>query len=234
MSAPILIPHDLTDAADPALRAAAELPWTDAPRVVVHVLPRIDLRYPGVVWRAQDDEPRRQQALTTLARHTTAILPGATLQAVVGDPGTRIVELAREVGARLIVMPSGARHGSERNGLGSVSEHVTRFAPCPVLILPVGANGGRAGAHPRPHATGRTRAELMDELGTEICAQVDAHRGAYLTALRVGLPAGEDLEWWDRALDQRLAAAGIEFVDLAFAPASRPVILDARFEQRWA
>jgi nucleotide-binding universal stress UspA family protein len=234
VTAPILVPHDLSDAADHALRTAMELPYERAPRIVLHVLPRIDLQYPGVVWSEQDDEPRRQHALQELTRHTAAVAPDAVGQVAIGDPATRIVERARELGARLIVMPSHGRRGLDRFVLGSVSEHVTRFAPCPVLVLPAGTAPQRTAAKERHLATGRTRAEQMDELGTEICAQVDAHRGAFLTALRIGLPPGEDSEWWERALEKRLADAGVEFVDLVFTPAPRPLILDARFEQRWA
>lgn len=231
MSAPILIPHDLGELGESALRAAAELPWTDSPRVVVHVLPRIDLKYPGVVWSEQDDAPRTAHALAELERKVHPVLPSATLQVVIGDAAARIVELARGVGARIIVMPSHARRGPDRFALGSVAEHVARFAPCPVLILPPNQTSPRK---ERTMATSRTRAELMDELGTEICATVDAHRGAFLTALRVGLPATEDPEWWERALEKRLADSGIEFVDLVFSPNPRPAILSTRFEQRWA
>lgn len=232
MTAPILVPHDLTDLGDAALRAAAELPWS-GPRVLLHVLPRIDLRYPAVVWSQQDDEARVAHARKELERRAAPFLPDAVLEVVIGDPGTRIVEHARQLGARLVVIPSHGRRGVERFVLGSVAEHVARFAPCPVMILPAGASPTRAHAKERHVATGRTRTELMEELSTEICAAVDAHRGAFLTALRVGLPAGEDAEWWERALEKRLAEAGIEFVDLVFSPNPRPAVLSTRFEQRW-
>ena len=234
MRGPILVPHDLTADADAALRAADELPYPGAPRVVVHVLPRIDPKVPGGVWSVDDDDPRRQHAARALARHTTGLLPEAALQVVIGDPGTRIVELARQLGARLIVMPSHGRRGPERPALGSVSEHVTRFAPCPVLVLPAATAGSPADARERPQGNDRTRAEQMDALGAEICAQVDAHVGACLTALRVGLPAEEDLAWWEQALVQRLATAGVAFVDLVFAAAPRPTLLAARFEPGFA
>ncbi len=233
MTAPILIPHDLTDLGDQALAAAADLPWIGAPRVVLHVLPRVDVRYPGVVWSTQDDGPRTRHAMEELTRRTAEKLPGAALQVVIGDPASRIVEVARAFGCRLIVVPSHSRKGLDRFVLGSVAEYVARFASCPVLILPAGT------APPPPAkelhlATGRTRSELIDELGTEICAQVDAHRGAFLTALRIGLPATEDTAWWERALAKRLADAGVEFVDVVFTANPRPAVLDARFEQRWA
>lgn len=232
MSRPIvLVPHDLTDFSDPAVQAAQSAPWTGSQVHVVHVLPRFDLNYPGVVYSHQDDEPRRAHALATLGQRVEGQVADPVLHVVIGDPGTRIVELAREIGASAILLPSHGRQGLERLMLGSVAEHVARFAPCPVLILPSSLLQSK---ERRARPTGRTREELVDELGTEICARVDAHRGAFLTALRIGLPGGEDEAWWEEALEKRLAESGIEFVDLVFSANARPAVLAARFEQRWA
>lgn len=227
----VLVPHDLSDFSDPAIQAAVQAPWAGSQVHVVHVLPRFDLGYPGVVYSQQDDEPRRQHALTTLTERVEGQVSDPVLHVVIGDPGTRIVELAKEIGATTIILPSHGRRGLERLMLGSVAEHVARFAPCPVVVLPTSVLQPK---ERRPRPTGRTRDELVDELGTEICARVDAQRGAFLTALRVGLPAGEDEQWWEDALEKRLAEAGIEFVDLVFTPNPRPAVLAARFEQRWA
>ncbi|MCB9685612.1 MAG: universal stress protein [Alphaproteobacteria bacterium] len=227
----VLVPHDLTDFSDPAIQAVLQAPWAGSQVHVVHVLPRFDLGYPGVVYSQQDDEPRRQHALTALAERLEGRVEDPVLHVVIGDPGTRIVELAKEIGATSIILPSHGRQGLERLMLGSVAEHVARFAPCPVVVLPTAVLQSK---ERRARPTGRTRDELVDELGTEICARVDAQRGAFLTALRVGLPTGEDEQWWEDALEKRLAAAGIEFVDLVFSPSPRPAVLAARFEQRWA
>lgn len=228
----VLIPHDLTDFSDVALDVAARPPWSDGTPHVVHVLPRFDLGYPGVVWSAQDDEPRREHALARLHRHLEGHpLAGAVVHVVIGDPGTRIVELAREIAASVVILPSHGRKGLERLVLGSVAEHVARFAPCPVMVLPKSASSPED-RHPPP--TDRAREERVDELGTEITARVEAHPGAFLSAVRVGLPPGEDRDWWEAALEQRLATAGIEFVDLSFSPHPRPAVLAARFEHRWA
>jgi nucleotide-binding universal stress UspA family protein len=51
-----------------------------------------------------------------------------------GAPGPALCSFAREVQARAIVMGSRGRGGIKRAVLGSVSDHVVRNAPCPVVI----------------------------------------------------------------------------------------------------
>jgi nucleotide-binding universal stress UspA family protein len=52
-----------------------------------------------------------------------------------GSPRERILEVAHEIGARLIVMGTHGRTGLPRLLLGSVAEQVLRRAQCPVLTL---------------------------------------------------------------------------------------------------
>jgi nucleotide-binding universal stress UspA family protein len=54
-------------------------------------------------------------------------------------PATRIVELAKQWPADLIVMGSHGRGGVQRMLRGSVAEQVMRHAPCPILIAPATA-----------------------------------------------------------------------------------------------
>ena len=64
-----------------------------------------------------------------------------------GDPVATIEREAAAIGADLIVAGSHGRRGFERLLLGSVSEHLLRKAPCPVLTVPhrvVSANRGLA------------------------------------------------------------------------------------------
>jgi nucleotide-binding universal stress UspA family protein len=58
----------------------------------------------------------------------------------VGLPGRALVAAARDVDAQLIVL---AARGDARMArvLGAVSQHVLRNAPCPVLVVPDGAQG---------------------------------------------------------------------------------------------
>jgi universal stress protein A len=52
-----------------------------------------------------------------------------------GVPDIDIVQAAHELGVDLIVMVTHGRKGLERLVMGSVTEHVVREAPCPVLVL---------------------------------------------------------------------------------------------------
>ena len=56
-----------------------------------------------------------------------------------GDPASRIVEVATEWGADLVVVGSHGRRGLERFLIGNVSESVARHAPCSVEIVRVRA-----------------------------------------------------------------------------------------------
>jgi nucleotide-binding universal stress UspA family protein len=51
-----------------------------------------------------------------------------------GDAAVAICRLAEDASARAIVIGSRGRGGLKRAVLGSVSDHVVRNAPCPVLV----------------------------------------------------------------------------------------------------
>lgn len=53
----------------------------------------------------------------------------------VGDPASAICDVAADSGADVIVVGSHGRGLIKRIVLGSVSEHVVRHAPCPVLVV---------------------------------------------------------------------------------------------------
>jgi nucleotide-binding universal stress UspA family protein len=52
-----------------------------------------------------------------------------------GDPADVICRTAERLGSDVIVVGSHGRTGLGRLFLGSVSEHVVRHAPCPVLVV---------------------------------------------------------------------------------------------------
>lgn len=60
----------------------------------------------------------------------------ADIKVLDGDAATSITDLASELDCDLIAMASHGRSGFRRLWLGSVTEKVTRQAPCPVLVLP--------------------------------------------------------------------------------------------------
>jgi nucleotide-binding universal stress UspA family protein len=61
-------------------------------------------------------------------------LVNARTLVVRGAPGDALCQLAAERGARAIVLGTRGRGGVKRALLGSVSDHVVRNAPCPVVI----------------------------------------------------------------------------------------------------
>lgn len=67
---------------------------------------------------------------------------GAVWRVEEGHPADRLVAAARESGASLIVVGS---TGPRSSLLGSISADVSRRAPCPVVVVPPGAEGGRDG-----------------------------------------------------------------------------------------
>jgi nucleotide-binding universal stress UspA family protein len=52
-----------------------------------------------------------------------------------GDARDLIIDVAREIGADLIVMGTHGRRGVRRALIGSIAESVVRTAPCPVLTI---------------------------------------------------------------------------------------------------
>ena len=66
-------------------------------------------------------------------------LTGATTQVLSGHAGQVICNLAAELDASSIVIGSRGRGGIKRAVLGSVSDHVVRHAPCPVVVVGPGA-----------------------------------------------------------------------------------------------
>jgi len=55
-----------------------------------------------------------------------------------GEAGPAMSRLAEEIGADVIVVGSRGRGAIKRALLGSVSTHVTKNAPCPVLVVRAG------------------------------------------------------------------------------------------------
>ena len=68
---------------------------------------------------------------------TSTVLTNAHVERVVevGDAAPAICRVAERLGVDAIVVGSHGRTGLARIFLGSVSEHVVRHAPCPVLVV---------------------------------------------------------------------------------------------------
>lgn len=66
----------------------------------------------------------------------------------VDRPDHAILSMAREFGADLVVIGTRQRTGLERALLGSLTDRIVHFAPCPVLVVPEHGTW----AHTRPEA----------------------------------------------------------------------------------
>ena len=134
----LLLATDLSEASSAATEEAFELAARlGASLLVVSVIDPGSLLLPGGRFRARIDQVRenREQAAQALVERGHEA--GVTVSFLVwtGDPGDMIVSAAEAEHADMIVVGSHGRGAVGRLFLGSVSEHVVRNAPCPVLVV---------------------------------------------------------------------------------------------------
>jgi nucleotide-binding universal stress UspA family protein len=123
-----------TAATDEAFELAARL---SASLLAVSVIDPNQLRLPGGRFGQRVDQVRSAResvAQELVARGRRRGVPVSFL-IWEGDPGESIVDAARSESADLIVVGSHGRGAVGRFLIGSVSDHVVRNAPCPVLVV---------------------------------------------------------------------------------------------------
>jgi nucleotide-binding universal stress UspA family protein len=134
----LLLATDLSEASSSATEEAFELgALLHASLLIVSVIDPGSLQLPGGRFRARIDQvraAREQQAQALVERGREAGLEVSFL-VWTGDPGSMIVEAAEAERADMILVGSHGRGAVGRFFLGSVSEHVVRHAPCPVLVV---------------------------------------------------------------------------------------------------
>ncbi len=132
----ILVPVDFSESSLEAIKKAILISEDAALVTVVHVMVPLDLVSPGVLFGGLTDEKRTEHvkkfAKEEFAKHQ---IEGVTLETLIGDPGIKIADFAKDKGMDLIVIPSHGYTGIARLALGSVAERVLRHAPCPTLVL---------------------------------------------------------------------------------------------------
>lgn len=132
----ILVPIDFSETSLEAIKKAIEIAEDPALVTVVHVMIPLDLVSPGVLFGGLTDEKRTDHvnklAKEEFSKHQ---IEGITFETLIGDPGIKIADFAKEKGMDLIVIPSHGYTGITRLALGSVAERVLRHAPCPTLVL---------------------------------------------------------------------------------------------------
>lgn len=134
----LLLATDLTEASasatDEAFELAARL---HAALLVVSVIDPGSLLMPGGRFRARVDQvrDRREQLAQGLVERGRAAGIEVSFLIWTGNPGDMIVEAAEAEHADMVLVGSHGRGPVGRLFLGSVSEHVVRNAPCPVLVV---------------------------------------------------------------------------------------------------
>ena len=88
-------------------------------------------------------ENRASDFLARMGDRHPRLLGEVDHRLVIGLPITRILEVASEIDAQMIVMGSRGRNGLARRLLGSKAERVVRLSPIPVTIVKDPAAGQR-------------------------------------------------------------------------------------------
>ena len=134
----LLLATDLSEASSSATEQAFALASRlGASLLVVSVIDPGSLLLPGGRFRARIDqvrERREQQAQALVERGREHGIEVSFL-VWTGDPGDMIVEAAEAEHVDMVLVGSHGRGAVGRFFLGSVSEHVVRHAPCPVLVV---------------------------------------------------------------------------------------------------
>ncbi|MEJ7598643.1 MAG: universal stress protein [Kofleriaceae bacterium] len=141
----VVVGYDFSQNARAALQRAVT--HARAPRHVLHVLCVIDSRdpVPGIPAPGGVDHQyaaRVQDVLVAEIQSELATSDDPTpvhffVHARIGKPAPEILELAREIGADLIVLGNHGLTGLERLVIGSTSEKVVRDAGCSVEVVRV-------------------------------------------------------------------------------------------------
>src|SRR5262245_53744022 len=142
----ILVPHDFSPPATRALRLAADLASPRSRIIVLHVV----VPYPVTGVTPAELPYLPPENFVADATQQLKILVGRALgrprrvetRVLVGDPATRIVEVARR--ATCVVMATRGRTGLAHLLIGSVAEKVVRHSPRPVLTVRAGGAPGPA------------------------------------------------------------------------------------------
>jgi nucleotide-binding universal stress UspA family protein len=134
----LLLATDLSEASSSATSEAFELARKlEASLLIVSVIDPGALLLPGGRFRARVDQvrERREQQAQELVERGRAEGIEVSFLIWTGDPGDTIVEAARSERVDIVLVGSHGRGAVGRFFLGSVSEHVVRHAPCPVLVV---------------------------------------------------------------------------------------------------
>jgi nucleotide-binding universal stress UspA family protein len=134
----LLLATDLSEASSSATEQAFELAARlGAALLVVSVIDPGSLMLPGGRFRARVDQVRERREQQAQALVERGRQQGIDVSFLVwtGDPGDQIVSAAEAERVDMVLVGSHGRGAMGRLFIGSVSEHVVRNAPCPVLVV---------------------------------------------------------------------------------------------------
>lgn len=140
----LLVPVDFSAASEEALLLAAQLAGCGSkPLVVLHVAHNSGHRQNTYLRRNEQEQilPIEERMLHDYMAKISEqypyseVLANARMIVVCGLPATRIPEIARQIGAGLIVMGGNGRSSLSKLIGGCVSEKVIRQSPVPVTII---------------------------------------------------------------------------------------------------
>jgi universal stress protein A len=137
----ILVPIDFSDCSMKALQYALPLAKQHGAAItLLHIVPALSYaagEYGNIDYASLESEmlASGEQQLRTLAADHIGGAVRTNLRVQTGAPSIGITESAANLPADLIVISTHGRTGLKHIFLGSVSEHVIRHAPCPVLVV---------------------------------------------------------------------------------------------------
>lgn len=147
----VLLATDLSAASEAAtLRALGLAADLGASVLVVSVIDARSLRLPGGAFSRRVDQVRavREAAVRELVARGRAFGVRVDFLIWQGEPGEAIVEAATAEQVDLIIVGSHGRGAVSRFLIGSVSDHVVRNAPAPVLVVRPATEAATSGLAP--------------------------------------------------------------------------------------
>jgi len=145
----VLVPHDFSDAADAALRTAADLAAAADGRLTVLnvVAPTYLISDPMFTASLPPPEAAVPDVRASLEQRVARVLGSREVPSKVvvkvGHPAETVVDLASS--ASLVVMSTHGRTGVSHLLMGSVAERVVRLSTTPVLTLRPKVKAARKG-----------------------------------------------------------------------------------------
>ena len=138
----ILAPTDFSELSKQGLKSALELAQAfGAKLLLLHVVEPPPYPIEGIVPSQlganllDDLERQASNELAQVLPEAQASKVEVTRRVIVGIPYRKIVDVAEEEKADLIVMTTHGRTGLGHLVMGSVAEKIVRTAPCPVLTI---------------------------------------------------------------------------------------------------